>query len=144
MLTEAQREKARARNRRYAASEKGRATIAAKNKRYKSTAAYKAYQQKWRAENKHKRYAETAAWVSRNKDKKYMINHNYRARKKGAYENGTAKWYVKQSKCAKCASTKTLQVDHIIPLALGGAHIDSNMQTLCRSCNSQKRIQIEV
>ncbi len=31
-------------------------------------------------------------------------------------------------------------VDHIVPLAAGGTHDDSNLQTLCASCHSRKTV----
>lgn len=43
------------------------------------------------------------------------------------------------SRCQYCGSTEQLTVDHIIPLARGESHHLSNLQTLCRSCNSRKR-----
>lgn len=30
------------------------------------------------------------------------------------------------------------EVDHILPLSKGGTHVDSNLQCLCRKCNSEK------
>ncbi len=41
--------------------------------------------------------------------------------------------------CQHCGATKHLTIDHIIPLAQGGTNDISNLQTLCRSCNSRKR-----
>ena len=32
-----------------------------------------------------------------------------------------------------------LTADHIVPLAWGGRNVRSNMQTMCRACNSAKR-----
>ena len=40
--------------------------------------------------------------------------------------------------CKRCGSRKFLAVDHIIPESKGGATDSSNLQTLCRRCNSQK------
>jgi 5-methylcytosine-specific restriction protein A len=41
-------------------------------------------------------------------------------------------------RCLSCASSKHLQVDHIVPVGKGGENRLSNLQTLCRSCNSRK------
>ncbi|MDJ0616845.1 MAG: HNH endonuclease [Calothrix sp. MO_192.B10] len=43
--------------------------------------------------------------------------------------------------CQSCGKTHTetqLTIDHIIPLARGGANDISNLQTLCFPCNRQK------
>ena len=40
--------------------------------------------------------------------------------------------------CLNCGSFDLLEVDHIIPLALGGTNEWDNLQTLCRSCNRSK------
>jgi len=49
--------------------------------------------------------------------------------------------------CQSCNKTdltaKTLQVDHIIPLAQGGANDFSNLQTLCEKCNREKSSKID-
>ncbi len=34
------------------------------------------------------------------------------------------------------------EIDHIIPLAKGGQHIESNLQVLCRNCNIAKSDKI--
>ena len=40
--------------------------------------------------------------------------------------------------CSICKSTKDLTADHIQPLADGGLSVWSNVQVLCRRCNSRK------
>jgi 5-methylcytosine-specific restriction endonuclease McrA len=40
--------------------------------------------------------------------------------------------------CSACGKTTDLTVDHIQPLADGGLTVRSNLQVLCRGCNSSK------
>ncbi|MDQ3039071.1 MAG: HNH endonuclease [Pseudomonadota bacterium] len=44
-------------------------------------------------------------------------------------------------KCVRCASTDSLQVDHILPQSCGGPHIMENLRTLCRKCNAGRSVQ---
>jgi 5-methylcytosine-specific restriction enzyme A len=41
--------------------------------------------------------------------------------------------------CRSCGKNTDLTIDHIIPLATSGTNDISNLQTLCNSCNSQKK-----
>jgi len=40
-------------------------------------------------------------------------------------------------KCVKC-NKQGLEIDHIIPVALGGTNEISNLQTLCSRCHREK------
>jgi 5-methylcytosine-specific restriction endonuclease McrA len=42
--------------------------------------------------------------------------------------------------CLACGATEQLQVDHVVPVGLGGSHDISNLQTLCGRCNRRKRL----
>lgn len=44
--------------------------------------------------------------------------------------------------CVKCGATGPLSVDHVVPLSRGGSNDVSNLQPLCRSCNSRKHTKI--
>lgn len=41
-------------------------------------------------------------------------------------------------RCLTCGGYKDLSIDHIYPISKGGATELANLQTLCRSCNSNK------
>ena len=45
-------------------------------------------------------------------------------------------------KCLCCGVNHNLTIDHIIPIHKGGKNELSNLQTLCKSCNSKKGIKI--
>jgi 5-methylcytosine-specific restriction endonuclease McrA len=38
----------------------------------------------------------------------------------------------------KCGSQRSLEFDHIIPVALGGSNTARNIQLLCEGCNRAK------
>lgn len=45
-------------------------------------------------------------------------------------------------RCLHCGATEDLSLDHIYPYSLGGSDDPSNLQTLCRPCNSRKGARI--
>lgn len=49
----------------------------------------------------------------------------------------------KESHCAWCDSTESLELDHIISIVTGGLNIRKNSQTLCRKCNLWKMAYID-
>lgn len=40
--------------------------------------------------------------------------------------------------CVVCGSRRRLEADHILPVSRGGTDVLSNMQTLCKTCNTSK------
>lgn len=88
-------------------------------------------------------------WTIKNRDKKYVWNHNYFARKRNAEGNFTIEEWNKvlekhNYRCANCHTTENLTRDHIRPLSKGGTNFISNIQPLCRSCNAKKSNKIVV
>ena len=83
-------------------------------------------------------------------ENKLMINKNYRIRKKeieGSHSLGD--WQSLKERfnfmclcCKKFEPEITLSEDHIIPISLGGNNDISNIQPLCRQCNSRKHTKI--
>jgi len=46
--------------------------------------------------------------------------------------------FEEHSHCVECGSEDNLTVDHIIPLAGNGPNLRTNLQVLCKPCNSSK------
>ena len=44
-----------------------------------------------------------------------------------------------QCKCVNCTSELYPEIDHAVPIAMGGTSELNNLQVLCRKCNSNKR-----
>lgn len=43
-----------------------------------------------------------------------------------------------QYKCVVCSSPDDLTIDHIVPVSVGGSNEKTNLQVMCRPCNSRK------
>ena len=92
----------------------------------------------WRAENKEHVSEYNHEYGQKNPDVVRNKRRRRRARKKGAYQDGSAELFNKGPKCVFCESKNDLTEEHILPLDRGGSHTLDNLTTLCRSCNSSK------
>jgi hypothetical protein len=45
-------------------------------------------------------------------------------------------------KCVKCDKKDDLTIDHVVPVSKGGTDEYSNLQILCKACNSKKGARI--
>ena len=123
----------------------------------------RANSKKWGADNRELKARYNADWNRRNPEKskemkrqswlknpeaKNANTRSYRAWKKGAEGSHTAAdvrklLLVQRCKCAVCSEDLEgkYHVDHMMPLALGGTNDKTNLQLLCRSCNTSKGAQ---
>ena len=88
------------------------------------------------------------AWRAANPDRARGINtaacHRRRARKASVAGHWNATDLrvlsaILGDACLRCGSMKSVTIDHVIPLALGGSNHPTNLQPLCRSCNNSKQ-----
>jgi 5-methylcytosine-specific restriction endonuclease McrA len=70
---------------------------------------------------------------------KHHMTRRARKAQNGVFEVSKKELHkLMNSPCVACGSTKSITIDHIIPIARGGAHSIGNLQPLCKSCNSSK------
>ena len=106
----------------------------------------KVLRKKWKEENKEAHADSVEAWRVAHPGAKSIHRQNRRARLKGcagSLSKGLAKKLIvlQRGKCAcGCGAdiSKEYHLDHIIPLAMGGANTDSNIQLLSPVCNKRK------
>lgn len=84
-------------------------------------------------------------WRKRNPEAFRSVGANYRARKRAAEGSHTGEdiqkiYDLQHGCCAYCKKKlgKKYDVDHVMPLKLGGSNGKDNLQILCPSCNRKK------
>lgn len=109
-------------------------------------AADKRIAERARAKGRDKRNEQTREWFAANPDKRRAYQQNRRAKLRsvaGVVSPGIFKMLLdrQRGKCACCRADlgdAKPHLDHVMPLALGGAHEDANLQLLCQPCNQAK------
>lgn len=112
---------------------------------------YKENMRRSHQKNKHERVVKAAMWKAAHPEKRKAsaidYTHRRRARMAGGDIEGCsaliARWKGQiRFSCLLCGGrflTKGfMHVDHIRPLAKGGAHVPENLQRLCKGCNLSK------
>lgn len=97
----------------------------------------------WRQANPGRNKENIRQWCENNPDKLKSYGQKRRAKERGAEGKFTAaEWreVVRQQdgRCLACGKTAKLTADHVIPLDKGGSNDISNIQGLCKICNSSK------
>ena len=102
----------------------------------------KAYQKKWREENREHELEVTRLYWSKNKAKRAEISNRYRSLKINARIASTddKKIALIFKKCRKKTNKTGIryQVDHIIPLSIGGADHQDNLRIITAQENGLK------
>jgi 5-methylcytosine-specific restriction protein A len=111
----------------------------------------KANPEKHREEQKiyyqrHKRKVKTRIYVHRESIPGYRASERARRRTRISRAGGSftsEQWYFLKKKysfrCLCCLKKKSLEPDHVIPVAKGGTSDITNIQPLCGLCNKRKR-----
>lgn len=99
----------------------------------------------WREANRERVRASMQIWFSKHPEAQRIYKQNRRAREMqgdGRLSEGIVeKLFVLQRGLCACCRKKLgddFHLDHIVPLAKGGEHSDSNMQLLTPRCNTEK------
>jgi 5-methylcytosine-specific restriction endonuclease McrA len=128
--------------------EKHRDELIARDRAYyeKNKARLNAWQTEYNRTNREAYLAKMRAWRKANPEKVQVWVRNRRAKLKGLAGKHTiddvrALLSSQQGMCVYCKSDirKQFQVDHIMPVSLGGSNSRSNLQLLCKQCNLDKR-----
>lgn len=106
---------------------------------------YEAGAEKYRKENAEIRAKKAVEWRKNNKEIQRLQSQIKRARKSSVggklSKNIVEKLLIIQKgRCACCGVLlkNNYQIDHIMPISLGGQNVDSNVQLLTAFCNNSK------
>ena len=111
-------------------------------KAYKKANPEKVAARAWNKNHLENRRAAWNKWAKANPEDRRVRIQQYRARKVNNGVNlvtSTETANIVAQPCAACGVAGPSTVDHIIPIARGGAHTIGNLMSLCGRCNSSKR-----
>lgn len=84
-------------------------------------------------------------WKKNNPEKAVALNAKIKSRRRnspGSFDDvewgKLVRFYAPRKICPACRHIRKMTVDHVVPVALGGASYIYNIQPLCLSCNCSK------
>lgn len=98
--------------------------------------------QQWYEEHREEAIARIGQWNKDNPGKRREYRNRYRALKANATMgeiDELAIYKLYNSTCIYCGGKDDVEIDHVVPLARGGAHCQDNLVVACRPCNCSKR-----
>lgn len=119
----------------------------ARERRAKDPTGHRAEVKRWRENNREKAYETLKRWKKANIEKVRRDAVAAMGRRRARVSNNGGSFtaadiealYAKQDgQCAVCPATECLEIDHRLPIILGGSSDPSNLQLLCRPCNRSK------
>lgn len=125
-----------------------------KQRDYRKTDIYKEKYKEYKERTSEYQRERNRRWVAENRDKyrqKARVATELRRFRKRNNGNCSSRFSTKDwnrvlnifgNRCLKCGSTQNIQIDHVIPLSLGGEHSFSNIQPLCAICNNKKQNRV--
>lgn len=145
-------EKARQSSKEWFKKNRKRMNELTRNWRENNKEKFKEMVNNWEKENIDKRTEQRKNWKLRNKDKIREINRNQRNKRRTIYKEGnvTTKWLLelkeKTKYCSLCGEKlndiqyhpQQYNLEHIIPLKIGGKHSKDNIRFTCARCNHRR------
>ena len=104
------------------------------------------YHRQWQEEHREDVRAAVRKYRAAHRDEQQVKTNNRRAKRDGvAGEITLQDWLALRARhhdtCASCHQAVKLEIDHVVPMKLGGLNIISNIQPLCHGCNTRKKQQ---
>lgn len=135
------------RNRRYHAIRPGLAAQWARTSRLKDPTGHREAAKRWYHANKEQAQAILIRWKKANPERAKALSRAGTERRRARKANNGGTFTIadievlhdkQNGKCAACPSTENLEIDHVMPVALGGSSDPFNLQLLCLPCNRSK------
>lgn len=101
---------------------------------------------RWQQDNRERATANKRRWVERNREKRRTVSRLHAQRRRAAM-SATSALVTADAVAARvayfggrcwCCGAPWEQLDHVKPLAKGGAHLPANLRPICGPCNRSK------